>query len=85
MPKNRPITGPKRTQPIERASLMPTPVRVAGFPARKSATIKLTRHRTSGWVSRLGHAKLRSALTALYDPWTIGPQRHRRRVWRPSE
>jgi hypothetical protein len=26
MPKNRPTTGPMRTQPIERASIMPTPV-----------------------------------------------------------
>ena len=26
MPKNKPTTGPMRTQPIERASIMPTPV-----------------------------------------------------------
>jgi hypothetical protein len=26
MPKNRPTTGPMITQPIERASIMPTPV-----------------------------------------------------------
>ena len=26
MPKNKPITGPMRTQPIERPSIMPTPV-----------------------------------------------------------
>jgi hypothetical protein len=26
MPKNRPTTGPMRMQPIERASMMPTPV-----------------------------------------------------------
>jgi hypothetical protein len=26
MPKNKPTAGPMRTQPIERASIMPTPV-----------------------------------------------------------
>jgi hypothetical protein len=26
MPKNKPITGPMRTQPVERASMMPTQV-----------------------------------------------------------
>ena len=33
MPKNKPITGPMRTQPIERASIMPT----QGLPMMQAA------------------------------------------------